>query len=253
MARDFNGSTQYIQYGNAWNPNGSAATWAGWVWFDSVTAATRVIFSIGASGSTSSWAVLTTSTGAGRIQLQRVTSSTSMICRSVSSTVSAGAWLHLAATTASLTGTDNHLYLNGVEVSYDSRSNGTGTENEHTGNYTLGANATPTPSFDGRLAHPGLWDRVLSADEIAGLAAGYTPDHYPRGLRFGPDLIGPVRDSWGGQAGTIGGSAPLVEHPRMIEVEDDQLIIPSSAAPPATIVGRNLIYGEKLNRLSLVG
>lgn len=33
--------------------------------------------------------------------------------------------------------------------------------------------------FGGRMAEWAKWDRALSTDELTGLAAGYTPDHYP--------------------------------------------------------------------------
>lgn len=69
-----------------------------------------------------------------------------------------------------------HIYKNGTEVSYSNGINGA-TETTHSGSWSLGGRIyDDTRMFNGKLCQVGVWDRVITAGEIANLAAGYSPD-----------------------------------------------------------------------------
>lgn len=151
--------------------------------------------------------------------------------------------------------TDRSFWMNTTEgVNSDTLGLGSGIDSISFG---VHGDSSPSNPFSGNLAEWGVWDRALDDAEILQLAAGYTPDHIPRGLvGYWPlnDGAGNERDfGSGGRTLTETGTVTKVDHPKMITLDDDQLIIPASVAPPTTIVGRNLLYSEKLSRISLVG
>jgi len=68
--------------------------------------------------------------------------------------------------------------------------------------------------MNGRLAELAIYARVLSADEAAMHAAGYSCKHFPSGLIFYAPLIRDVHDIVGGLTGTITGTT-VSDHPRI--------------------------------------
>lgn len=89
-----------------------------------------------------------------------------------SNAISYGTWTHVVVTwTGSATASNVHIYLNGTEVgSYSTTTNGSGTRtDDSTGNLNIGNNATLDRSFNGLLDEIRIYNRVLSAAEIAAL------------------------------------------------------------------------------------
>ncbi len=86
-------------------------------------------------------------------------------------------WMHLAVVRTGA----------GVITQYiDGAADGTATDAtfdavNRAGNFHFGCRSdfSATRYFGGDLAEWAKWDRALSADELLGLAAGFTPDHYP--------------------------------------------------------------------------
>ena len=90
-----------------------------------------------------------------------------------STTLVNGTTYHAAGTWAS--STSREVFLDGV-------SDGTNTTSKNpTGidDFSIGAqyfnNGAPSEEFDGRIAHPAIWNVVLTDEEIASLAAGASP------------------------------------------------------------------------------
>lgn len=165
----------------------------------------------------------------------------------------ANTWQHATAVFAS--STSRSSYLDGTNKATNTDSGG---PNETLTRSSIGRrHSIANTHMSGQIAEVGIWGAALTDDEIASLAKGYPPSEIrPQSLAVYLRLIGrlsPEIDYWGGTSWTLVNTPTQSAHPRIIELEDNKLIIPASVAPPATIVGRNLIYGEKLNRVSLVG
>ena len=128
-----------------------------------------------------------------------------------------GSWYHLLATwDGTMTdATTAHIYTNGSEVSYAAANNGA-TQNTPSGSWSAGGRI-----FDDirnvamRHAELAVWNRVLSAAEIAILADGYSPLFINNSLVFYPQS-GMVRetpnDYISGNAATLDGTT-VIEHP----------------------------------------
>lgn len=78
---------------------------------------------------------------------------------------------------------------------------------------SIGADAT-FRGMNGRLAELAIYNRVLTAGEIAMHTAGYTTNHFPRGRIFCAPLVREVHDIVGGLTGAITGTT-VSAHPRI--------------------------------------
>jgi hypothetical protein len=84
-------------------------------------------------------------------------------------------WHHVVGT-FTLSGATGRLIVN--DGTADSAS-GSGTPNDSTWAFTIGANALGTEAFDGRIDEVGIWKRVLTATEITALYNGGAGLTYP--------------------------------------------------------------------------
>ena len=126
-------------------------------------------------------------------------------------------WFHLFVTwDGSLIAANVHTYINNIEVSYATQDNGTGNLDAPAGAWSLGGGKPQdNANLDGGLAAIGWWDRVLSADERAILAAGCSPRFILDGINFAPDLIRSQQDVISGEAGTLDGT-DVRSHPPIL-------------------------------------
>jgi hypothetical protein len=225
MARDFNGSTDRIDYGNIFDPSSNANgwTWAGWVFPDDVNRANAQYFwtsQIGANTNVASLFFISgNSIGSGSLTatVQRATTATSRT--SDGADISAGAWGHVAATWSggTLANTLN-IYVNGVALSgWNSETNGSGAVLAGTGTHCLGGRTfDDNRNLNGRMAHCGLWDVALTTGDIAMLVGGFSPASVrPANLVYGWPLIRSQQDVVGGQAGTLDGTT-VIREPRVV-------------------------------------
>ncbi len=85
--------------------------------------------------------------------------------------VSVGTWIHVVATwTGSATATNIKFYVNGVETSYGTGTDGTGSRvNDGTANLSIGTDSTTARTFDGVLDDVRAYNRVLSTTEITAI------------------------------------------------------------------------------------
>ena len=215
MARDFNGSTDRIDWNNIWASGGVAQTISCWVYPDVITAA-QYLHMVHESAATGVggllfWIDNGEATG-GAIKATGRFATTDAARASNDSSIAAGSWQHLLVTwDGSTIATNIHIYVDGVEVGYFATNNGSGAARAGGGEQSVGGRIFDNNrNFNGRIAEVAHWDRVLAAGEIAMQAGGYSPAFIPRGLRSYPDLIRNQRDRVSGQAGTLDGTTVLV-------------------------------------------
>lgn len=217
-SRSFNGTTDRIDWSNQFNTKAKEITISVWVYFSRLTG-DQYIFRINDAG-TSGLGIynLNTTTGGGSFQLTKP-GSTNLLKYSAGSTLSTGAWIHLLATHDG-THSDHtkvHLYKDGIEVTYGGGVNGAN-ETEQSGTYSIGGRtADDIRNLQGYVSHLALWNRILSAEEISGLAYGLSPSFYPTDMKFyaklsSSSLINEVNSSNGTADGTSFSSTYFPQH-----------------------------------------
>jgi hypothetical protein len=230
MARLFNGTTDRLDWASVANLATSAKTLALWINAETLTT-DQYFFNINNGAAVSGFrfflrgAVVTGSLGyrqVGATDLQRYGNTT---------VLTANTWTHLLAThNGTFTDyTTVHIYLNGTEIaSYFTGVNGD-TPTALTGLWSVGGRPEDdTRNFDGQIAEVGLWNRVLTAAEIALLANAYSPVLIPNSLLFYTDLIRNTANRRGAAASTVDGTT-VNPHPRVIHTSH-----PEPAMQPAT-------------------
>lgn len=232
MARDFNGTTDRIDYTSAFNTAGSPITISIWAWFDVLNpAASMFMFNSGITGGTSG-TVFYQRTGAngtlaffrnGSTGLDRITSA---------NVVSTGRWQHCLLTHNGVmtTAASSKIFVNGIETDYVTTSNGA-TETEANSGFSIGGRLSDDlRNFNGRLAEVGVWNRVLSHTEILFLANRYKPSRFPVGLKFYTPLNFDYADRIS-KSGTLDGTTSI-QHPLIFDEPKryyDKLYVPAAA------------------------
>lgn len=174
-SRDFNGSSNRIDWASIATLTGSPITISAWI-YSAYSAGTDYIFMTHQAGDAATgFIVYQTSTT--KISLSR--SGTTVLFRTVDApSTLVGAWHHVLATHD---GTFNdyttvHVYIDGTEGTHFNGANGA-SENAVAGSWAIGGRIfDDARNFEGKIAQVGVWSRVLTAGEIANLAAGYAPD-----------------------------------------------------------------------------
>ena len=210
MARDFNGTTDRIDWASVANQTGHAQTISMWAYADTYVA-NGYLLCIHDSGDASFGIIINTSSADpsfGYVSFL-VNGTTDLQRASVTGTLETGAWINIIVT---WTGAINsfagvHIYKNGTEVSYSTETTGA-TETTHTGSWSLGGRIYDNARmFDGKIAFVGVWNAVVDAATITGLAAKNSPDFYPTNLLFyainGADYTNHVTGANGTLDGTI--------------------------------------------------
>lgn len=220
MARDFNGSSD-ISYTLAASQTGhSQITVAAWVYPDSTAQYGRHFHQEGGAGFNMNmefddgwgWVVgHGWSTTDGKWSIAKP---------------STGAWVHIGHTYDwTSTTNDPIIYQNGVSQTITERVTPAGSAvNSNTG-FWIGSEAGASQFFDGRIAELAIWNRILTADEMAALADGFAPSFFRRGLVFYTPLLGKLtneRDSILGTAGSVDAGVTAIAHPRIIYPTDTQ-------------------------------
>jgi len=222
MARDFNGTTDRIDYPPNGNFKAAAITVSLWINIDTL-AQGDIPFAIqdsGEDGFEYLWmrigAVAGGTTDWGWVRW----GDTFEGRQSNTGVLSTGSWINLVVTDggAFTDATDIHLYRNGAEETYAVTQNGVGTESTFSGSWIIGGReASDTRNVDGRICEVAVWDRALSAGEAASLGKGFSPAFFANGLVFYAPLIGKSTtetDIVNGKAGTLDGTSAAA-HPRI--------------------------------------
>lgn len=252
MARDFDGVTDRIDYANAGNYDSQVACTIS-IWVYAETAVVQLAqFFWGSMNATNDGIANRFTVNDFAVGFNANTDNTNLVRLSDDDSMSGNTWEHVLVTwDGTLTATGVHIYVDGSEVSYQTTTNGIGNLIPGIGRWCLGSRFfDENHRYDGRLAAVGWWDRVLSAGEIAALAAGYSPLFFLNGLQFAPDLIRHPRDPVSGRIATLDGTS-VIAHPRIIEEGSARGVWAVAAAPP---VGDNvpniLMHLAKMRRAS---
>lgn len=166
-ARDFDGVDDKLVYANPADLSGSPLTIALWVYHDTTS-------------TTDTYVELQATIGQAILFSRRTTNSvrftwngsTQMDVHSSNGTApSSGGWHHVAITgDGSTTAANYHIYVDGVEVGYQTQTNGVTLRNVDD-EFTIGALLAGTDPLDGRIADLQIHAFELSAAAIAALAA----------------------------------------------------------------------------------
>ena len=215
MARNFDGTADRIDYASVQDAGAQAQTLSLWAYIDSTPEHDYVFWDAHKAGDAASGTMLYGVNATSCVIF--ILSGATVVYRHTSTAMGTGAWVHILCTSdGSVTGANIHIYKNGVECGYSTTQNGV-TLTAALGTWSLGGRVfSDTRNLDGKLAAVGWWNRVLTAGEIAGLVAGFSPLCYPQGLKFAPDL-----DGLFGPNNPLGGAATLdgttiIAHPRLI-------------------------------------
>lgn len=240
MARDFSKNTSnHMSLGAASvSPllHGSAAiSLAAWVNIDSFTAATAFcndVLALSFSTDTASAVLLfdTTSSVNGVKVFARAESSESGQTAKGTTSLSTGVWYHVGCV-IDYANDRIRVYVNGSQevnqavsftaTSFTGATSG-GTKPDGVGvDFAAGGSPTSTTrQMDGRIAEVGIWSSDIGDGNFAALADAISPSLIrPATLAVYMPLNGrnsPERDLVGGLSGTITGTIPYADHPRVI-------------------------------------
>jgi len=173
--RDFNGTTDRIDWAAVWNPTGQAFTFAAWIWLD-VKNVNEYFLCIHDAADTS-YGLVVNNINPGVLNFIRRGITTDYMWNTTAGPLATGVWQHVIVTSNGglLTGSVV-FYVNGVSSAL-TFSAGSGGETSHSGSWSLGGRIySDTRNTNGRICQAAVWDHVLDATEIANLAAGYAPN-----------------------------------------------------------------------------
>jgi hypothetical protein len=212
MARDFNGSNQYLSTASA-PATAMPLTMACWH-RPAQTAIAKAIISISTTGAGAN----------GRFQISQLVSPAGTTASSITDagaavdavatkTLVANTWYHSAAVFTS--STNRSAFIDGAETnSATSNAGPTNPNSVLVGSRVFGGNFGAY--FDGDIAEVGIWNTALTAAEIAALAKGMTCDKVrPQSLVFYAPLVRDLQDVRGGVTITNNNTATVATHPRV--------------------------------------
>jgi hypothetical protein len=180
-SRDFNGTTDRIDWSNVFNTAGSAITISAWIYLDTLPGAglSEYIFCTHRSGDAAFATAFGPFSNTGALTFFR-SGTTLLVQTSAASVISTGSWIHVLVTHDGVMTTFSscEIFVNGTETAYNTGSQTNGaSEYAATGRWSVGGRYyDDARNVDGKIAQLGVWNRVLNSTEIANLAAGYAPD-----------------------------------------------------------------------------
>ena len=169
-ALDFDGVDDYVDAGT-FDVTGSGLTMLGW--FNAETISTndpRIVSKANGTSVSDAWWQLSTSTSGSNRYLRMRVKAGGVTTTFADSSVNliAGQWYFAVSTYDAATG-DMKLYLNGTQIASGSHGVGGPVDSNPTVPVAIGANGTAERFFDGVLDDVRVYDRALTATEIADL------------------------------------------------------------------------------------
>ncbi len=210
MARDFNGSTQYIEVDSA-VLTGVALTIACWFNPDSDAANAILVDIVNKSEGDRYFMLGAFGAEAGDPVQAEARQASSGVARS-STGYTVGTWHHAAGVFTSAT--SRAAYIDGGSKATNS-TNITPVGLDRTSIGRLGR-ATPAGYFDGQIAEVGIWNVALTDAEITVLAAGFSPLFVrPESLVLYAPLVRETNDIVGA-IGLANSGTTVADHPRIL-------------------------------------
>lgn len=250
MARDFDGANDHIDFvASTTIENATTLAFSGWVYQDNITK-DHAVFDFTAAGVGVQLYFDDVGSASGRTDTFKVTiDETGADSAGGEWSTGAGtqnAWQHIFLGMECGSATGCQFWVNGVE---DALSPLTMATVSDLGNSTtvirFGESQGATRDRNGKLAELAFWTRIPTDDEIKALAKGFSPLHFPTGLKFYAPLIGqasPEPDLMLGNQGTVTGAVAF-SHPRMIYPSASQMRrFTTAGGAPATSI-KDLIGG----------
>ena len=222
MARDFNGTSDRIDWANVFDVTSQPITVSAWINVDDLDV-NRYIFHVNNStgGYGSLLTIIDTDLTPGRLLWLKASAAggSSDTFRTSSTLLTIGPWYHVLATdSGGLTASNINLYINGTEVSYYNTNNGADQKTTN-GTWSIGGRTVDdNRNTDGRIAEVGVWNRVLTAGEITSLAKGFSPIFYKKLLKFYCPITGnaTLEPNLVGARATTHDGTTKASHPRII-------------------------------------
>ena len=217
MARNFNGTSNYLGTSNFDQLDGSAEmSIAAWVWKDVLDNDLSIFAADSSSNSVIFWynIVGAPNTNCFTFNVGNTATGTNRVDSTTDSANPAGQqWCHVVGT---MNGASRKIYINGVLDA--SHSNAPQTTVPNMTNVRIGGwdQSTGLSGEDDNIAEIGIWDRELSDGEIAGLATGVQPLVYASGMVAYLPLVRGENNLVSGASFSTVGSVPTFDpHPRV--------------------------------------
>lgn len=236
MAWEFTSSNEVIDFGNSYTVNGTDLSLSIWAYFDDLASDEQALIMKYNSNSDANksflWRTLTT----GAISFGTNNGASQVIQISNTGLLSENVWTHLGVVYDD-SANNCDFYINGSQVG-ESSSGSLPNIQSTTTSITLGKWESNVDSLNGKLAEGAVWNRTLSASDMAVLGNRFAPSFFPEGLIFYSPLHGkysPEIDYGSGSTGTVT-AATVFPHPPIIYPNKGQLrYFPSSGnVPPNT-------------------
>ena len=230
MARDFDGTDDWLDFGDTTIMDGLTELSAGGWFFIDTTPAGGSNVSVLRKDGTATPVQLNGSDGKWNCVLW--SSGIKIFNGPTFATIGTGAWVHLMATWTTGDG-DVDFYINGALSVTTAGTAASGLD--LTANVLrFGATEGGGEDYNGRMAEIAFWNRELTAGEVALMGAdSYCPLFVPRGLILYTPLVRELTNRVGASPTANGTS--VLEHPRVIYPGKQQSFKPPSAAPATAV------------------
>lgn len=182
-SRDYNGTTDRIDWAAVYNPVGQEITVSAWIYLD-VNNVNEYILCIHDAGDTS-YGFIVNNAATGQLNVSR-RGTTDYAWFTTTGPITTSLWHHILITSdGGLLSGSVALYVDGVSQAV-SFTNGSGAETSHTGSLSTGGRIyNDTRNLNGKIAQVAVWKSVLTPTQIANLAAGQAADLVaPTNLQF---------------------------------------------------------------------
>ena len=205
MAREFNGSNQYLEISNAVVNRG--CTMSAWGNLNNITGL-RDIVSV---SSKTALAILRLSVNDGQF---RILDQGDVNAIANGAIVSANQWNHFAGVFTNAS--SRTPYTNGIAGTTNAAAVAAITPTVTNIGAFFAGTATPLQFFSGRIAEVGIWDVALTSTEIGSLAKGISCDQIrPQSLVFYAPLVRQIIDVKGDLPISNNGGASAADHTRI--------------------------------------
>lgn len=160
-------------------------------------------------------------------------------------------WAHWLLTyDSSSTANDPSMYYNGaLDTGVTEYSTPSGTATSGSASVYIGNRADLGRIFDGRFCEYAIWDRILSAGEIAALASGHAPAFFPVGRIMYLPMTRAAADLDNGSASYSNGAVQA--HPRVIYPSAKILRFPPRITGGVTLVIQDAVLAIAADALNL--